>query len=53
MNRPLHVDFTTKTQGAAGLGLTVAAALVDLDRGSLRLLDGPGGGVQVQWPRAR
>lgn len=45
--------YSTKTKGAAGLGLTVAAALVEQDRGSLRVVEGPGGRVQVRWPRAR
>jgi C4-dicarboxylate-specific signal transduction histidine kinase len=44
--------FSTKTQGAAGLGLTVAAALVALDKGALSVADGPGGCVEVRWPRA-
>jgi len=45
--------YSTKTKGAAGLGLTVAAALVERDRGTLRVVDGPGGRVEVRWPRAR
>jgi C4-dicarboxylate-specific signal transduction histidine kinase len=44
--------FSTKTKGAAGLGLTVAAALIAKDRGDLGLGDGPGGVVQVRWRRA-
>jgi C4-dicarboxylate-specific signal transduction histidine kinase len=44
--------FSTKTQGAAGLGLTVAEALVALDKGVLRVAEGPGGVVEVRWPRA-
>ena len=44
--------YSTKTQGAAGLGLTVAEALVALDKGVLRLIDGPGGCVEVRWLKA-
>ena len=43
--------YSTKTQGAAGLGLTVAEALVTLDKGMLRVAEGPGGCVEVRWPR--
>lgn len=43
--------FSTKTKGAAGLGLAVARALVERDRGELRLLEGPGGRVRVRWKR--
>jgi C4-dicarboxylate-specific signal transduction histidine kinase len=41
--------FSTKTKGAAGLGLAVSQALVAHDQGQLELLDGPGGRVRVQW----
>ena len=41
--------YSTKTQGAAGLGLTVAEALVTLDNGVLRVAEGPGGCVEVRW----
>jgi C4-dicarboxylate-specific signal transduction histidine kinase len=41
--------YSTKTQGAAGLGLTVAEALVALDKGALRVAEGPGGCVEVRW----
>ena len=45
--------YSTKTQGgAAGLGLTVAEALVALDKGALRVADGPGGCVEVRWIKA-
>jgi C4-dicarboxylate-specific signal transduction histidine kinase len=44
--------FSTKTQGAAGLGLTVAEALVTLDKGVLRVAEGPGGCVEVRWMKA-
>jgi two-component system, NtrC family, C4-dicarboxylate transport sensor histidine kinase DctB len=44
--------YSTKTQGAAGLGLTVAQALVALDKGVLRVAEGPGGGVEVRWLKA-
>jgi C4-dicarboxylate-specific signal transduction histidine kinase len=41
--------YSTKTQGAAGLGLTVSEALVALDKGALRVAEGPGGCVEVRW----
>jgi C4-dicarboxylate-specific signal transduction histidine kinase len=44
--------YSTKTQGAAGLGLTVAEALVTLDNGVLRVAEGPGGCVEVRWVKA-
>lgn len=44
--------YSTKTQGAAGLGLTVAEALVTLDSGVLRVVEGPGGCVEVRWVKA-
>jgi C4-dicarboxylate-specific signal transduction histidine kinase len=44
--------YSTKTQGAAGLGLTVAEALVALDKGALRVAEGPGGCVEVRWMKA-
>jgi C4-dicarboxylate-specific signal transduction histidine kinase len=44
--------FSTKTQGAAGLGLTVSEALVTLDKGVLRVAEGPGGCVEVRWMKA-
>ena len=43
---------STKTRGTAGLGLAVAGALAEKDRGRLEVLDGPGGRVQVEWPKA-
>jgi C4-dicarboxylate-specific signal transduction histidine kinase len=43
--------FSTKTRGAAGLGLTVATALVQTDRGSLTIVEGANGCVQVRWLR--
>lgn len=45
--------FSTKAKGAAGLGLTVATALVEIDRGSLQIAEGPSGCVQVRWRRAQ
>lgn len=44
--------FSTKAQGAAGLGLTVAEALVALDKGVLRVAEGPGGCIEVRWLKA-
>jgi C4-dicarboxylate-specific signal transduction histidine kinase len=44
--------FSTKAHGAAGLGLTVAEALVTLDSGVLRVAEGPGGCIEVRWPKA-
>jgi C4-dicarboxylate-specific signal transduction histidine kinase len=44
--------FSTKTKGAAGLGLAVAQALVARDQGTLQVLEGPGGRVRVEWRRA-
>ena len=44
--------YSTKTKGAAGLGLTVATALVEGDRGSLTIGEGASGRVQVRWRRA-
>lgn len=43
--------YSTKTQGAAGLGLTVSEALVALDKGTLTVAEGPGGCVEVRWVR--
>jgi C4-dicarboxylate-specific signal transduction histidine kinase len=43
---------STKTRGAAGLGLAVAAALVEKDGGRLELIDAPGARVGVEWPKA-
>jgi C4-dicarboxylate-specific signal transduction histidine kinase len=43
---------STKTRGTAGLGLAVAGALAEKDRGRLEVLDGPGGRVFVEWPKA-
>jgi C4-dicarboxylate-specific signal transduction histidine kinase len=42
---------STKPRGTAGLGLAVAGALTEKDRGRLEVLDGPGGRVQVEWPK--
>jgi C4-dicarboxylate-specific signal transduction histidine kinase len=44
--------FSTKTKGAAGLGLTVAHALLESDRGSLTIVEGASSCVQVRWRRA-
>lgn len=44
--------YSTKTKGAAGLGLTVAAALAATDRGALSIVEGASGCVQVRWRRA-
>jgi C4-dicarboxylate-specific signal transduction histidine kinase len=43
---------STKTRGAAGLGLAVSAALVEKDGGRFELIEGPGARVGVQWPKA-
>jgi C4-dicarboxylate-specific signal transduction histidine kinase len=43
---------STKSRGTAGLGLAVAGALMEKDRGRLEVLDGPGGRVRVEWPKA-
>jgi signal transduction histidine kinase len=51
--RLLRQPFTsTKARGAAGLGLAVASALVEQERGRLLVLGGPGGRVAVEWPKA-
>jgi C4-dicarboxylate-specific signal transduction histidine kinase len=51
--RALRQPFTTtKPKGAAGLGLAVASALVEQDRGRLLVLDGPGGCIAAEWPKA-
>jgi C4-dicarboxylate-specific signal transduction histidine kinase len=51
--RRLREPFTsTKTRGAAGLGLAVAAALLERENGRLLVLGGPGGRVAVEWPKA-
>jgi C4-dicarboxylate-specific signal transduction histidine kinase len=51
--RRLREPFTsTKTRGAAGLGLAVATALMERERGRLLVLGGPGGRVAVEWPKA-
>jgi C4-dicarboxylate-specific signal transduction histidine kinase len=42
---------STKPRGTAGLGLAVAGALAEKDHGRLDVLDGPGGRVQVEWPK--
>lgn len=52
--RALQQPFTTtKAKGAAGLGLAVASALVAQDQGRLLVLDGPGGRIAAEWPKAR
>ncbi len=43
---------STKARGTAGLGLAVASALAEKDGGRLEVLDGPGGRVRVEWPKA-
>jgi C4-dicarboxylate-specific signal transduction histidine kinase len=43
---------STKSRGTAGLGLAVAGALMEKDRGRLEVLDGPGGRVRVEWSKA-
>ena len=51
--RVLRKPFaSTKSRGTAGLGLAVAGALMEKDRGRLEVLDGPGGRVRVEWPKA-
>jgi C4-dicarboxylate-specific signal transduction histidine kinase len=51
--RLFRKPFTsTKSRGAAGLGLAVVGALVEKDRGRLEMLDGPGGRIAVEWPKA-
>jgi C4-dicarboxylate-specific signal transduction histidine kinase len=42
---------STKPRGTAGLGLAVAGALAEKDHGRLDVLEGPGGRVQVEWPK--